>query len=128
MRTNRFSISFEGESSLTKQCHKDECDVNKIVKRFKKAQGIDLLQSLDGYAAGRYGDFSQVPDYREALHQVRKAEETFMRLPAQLRFKFDNDPANFLDFCQDPKNGDEMIKLGLREPPPPPEAAPVPAA
>lgn len=117
-RRNRFVVDFTGTESMTKQHYRDECDVNNIVARFKQVEDVNLLESLEGYADGRYGDFSDVADYREALHQVMRAEESFMRLPPQVRSRFDNDPATFLDFCQDDKNADELISMGLRQAPP----------
>lgn len=46
---------------------------------------------------------------------VIRAQEAFDALPSSWRTKFNNDPANFVDFCQDPNNRDEMIKLGMIE-------------
>lgn len=99
--------------SRTKQSFKDECDINKIMKRFKKTVGTDYLNRFQGYLDGRYGDFSEVADYRSALHQVRQAEEVFMALPAKVRGRFSNDPAQFLDFVQNPNNAEELVSLGL---------------
>lgn len=99
--------------SRTKQSFKDECDINKIMKRFKKTVGVDYLTKFSGYTNGDFGDFSAISDYRSAIEQVSHAREVFDRLPAKVRFKFGNDPAQFLDFCQDPKNLDEMCNLGL---------------
>lgn len=36
-----------------------------------------------------------------------------MALPAQVRAKFSNDAAEFLDFVQNPKNADELVAMGL---------------
>ena len=44
-----------------------------------------------------------------------RAQEAFDALPSSWRTKFNNDPANFVDFCQDPNNRDEMVKLGMIE-------------
>jgi len=36
-----------------------------------------------------------------------------MRLPADLRARFDNDPAQLIQFLENSDNKDEAIKLGL---------------
>lgn len=96
------------EPSRTKQAFKSECDVNEILKRYQKT-GLppDMRQG------GRYGDFSSVPQYQDALHIVARAQETFQAFPAKTRSEFQNDPAAFLAFCQDPKNADDLVRLGL---------------
>jgi len=99
--------------SLTKQSFRDECDINKIMQRFKKTMNADFLTRFAGYTSGEFGDFSNVGDYRSAIDQVTKANEVFMNLPAKVRSRFRNDAASFLDFCNDPRNVNEMVDLGL---------------
>jgi len=105
----------------TKQSFKDECDINSIVK---KALRNGLLP--DGNVNPIYGDFSDVKTYQEGLNVVLRAETQFNALPAHVRSKFQNDPAQFLEFATDPKNSEEMISLGLATRPVVPEPAPVP--
>lgn len=92
----------------TKQSARDECDINFIMKRFQKT---GILPSTDRQAM--YGDFSDVKDFRESLEIVHFAQEQFASLPSAVRKRFGNDPAAFLEFVHDPKNGEEMVKLGL---------------
>lgn len=99
--------------SRTKQSFRDECDVNQIMKRFKNSMGVDYLSRFNGYVDGQFGDFTGVVDYRSAIDQIRQARGVFDALPAKVRARFQNDPAAFLDFVQDPKNGDELVSLGL---------------
>lgn len=101
------------EPSLTQQSFKKECDINEIMRRFKASGDPAYLQKLGGYTEGLYGDFSDVPDYRTALEQVKRAGDVFGALPAKVRARFSNDPAEFLDFCQNPANADELVNLGL---------------
>jgi len=63
------------------------------------------------------GDFSEVVDYRTALEQVAKADEAFMALPAKVRARFSNDAAEFLDFVHNPANKEELVSMGLANPP-----------
>ena len=64
--------------------------------------------------APQYGDATQV-EYADALNVIANANTMFEELPATIRKKFENDPAKFLEFVQDPKNQEEMEKLGLKE-------------
>jgi len=116
-RQERVQLNFT-LPTRTKQAFKDECDINKIVERFKQTQGPDFLDKLAGYVTGTYGDFSNIPDYREALDQVKKAQQMFDALPATVRKEFDNDPAYFLDFCQNPDNNNKLLEMGLLSKPP----------
>ena len=64
----------------------------------------------------KFGDFLGVSDYQTALNQVLEDEEAFDALPAKVRARFDNQPVEFLEFCSDEKNHDEMVELGLIDP------------
>ena len=61
----------------------------------------------------RYGDFSGITDYHTAMNAVIAAEDGFMALPADLRARFQNDPAQLIDFLSDENNRSEAEKLGL---------------
>lgn len=113
-RVKRKRVQVECKDSLTHQSFKEEVDVNNIVKRFRNINGTDLM-NYEGTFGGQFGDFSGVTDYQTALEQVWRADEAFSSLPAKVRKRFDNDPAQFLDFCGDPKNKKEMQELGLLE-------------
>lgn len=112
MRVQKFFT----EGSRTKQSFKTECDMNMIMKRFKKTAGVDFLNRYQGYMSGQFGDFSEVVDYRTALDQIARADEVFMALPAKVRARFENDAAQFLDFVQNPSNTDELVQMGLANP------------
>lgn len=112
------------DDSLASQSAKDDCDINVIVKRNLVSGVLPVSAVLP-----TYGDFEGVSNYREALDIVRQADCAFMRMPAEVRSRFDNDAGKFLEFFNDPKNIAEAIKLGLAEEvkaaePPAPEAKP----
>ncbi len=109
----------------TKQSEAKATNINTIVKQYDRT-GV-LPQ--DGREA-LYMDVSDVPDYRSALDQVNRADEMFMQLPADLRARFENEPAVFLDWTSDPANRAEMVELGMlpkpdEEEPTAPPIAPV---
>lgn len=102
-------IDCSSDKPLTQQSAKDECDINIIIERAKRGAVIEPRPEVP-----RYGDFTDIPtDLRECLIVVRRADELFMSLDAQVRRRFDNDPAKMLDFLNDSKNREEAISLGL---------------
>jgi len=100
------------EPSLTQQHFKDETDINNILRQFN-ITGLLPEQPL----SPRYGDFTGIGDYHGALNAVIAAEDQFMALPANLRARFENDPAQLIDFLSDENNRSEAEKLGLLEVP-----------
>lgn len=107
-------IDCSGDVRLTQQSAKDECDINMIVESAKRGADISHLNRR----TPMYGDFRNLPDYREALDIVNKANAAFMSMDAFVRERFANDPARMIEFLQDPKNRDEAVRLGLVNPPP----------
>lgn len=104
-------VNFETKGkSLTHQSFVPECDINNVMRKFEKTGVLEHRNTFEG----SYSDFIDVPqDYHEAMQQVLDAEAMFMTLPGKVRKRFENDPGEFLDFVSDPKNRDEMKKLGL---------------
>ena len=99
------------DASLTQQHFRDETDINNILRQFNVT---GLLPEAP--LSPRYGDFSGVVDYHSALNQVIAAEDEFMTLPAELRSRFANDPANLIEFLNDENNRPEAEQLGLLVP------------
>lgn len=100
------------DPSLAVQSSRDEVDINTIVRRFGLTGQLPAEVSIP-----QYGDFSEVVDFHSAMNLVSQAREGFDRMPPQVRARFSNDPGVFVDFCSDPDNADELVKLGLRIPP-----------
>ena len=118
-KSNDKGVIFEKESR-TKQSFKEECDINTIMARYRK-NGI-LPEMIKNQPS--YGDFSQSSDYLEAMQIVAFANEQFAALDAKTRNRFNNDPAEFLKFTEDPESKAEMVKMGLatiKTPPKPDE-------
>lgn len=96
------------EPTLTIQSSKDEADINVIVERFTKTGMLPVRQLPP------MGDeFHEIFDFRSAMDTVRAAEVAFMTMDAKTRLRFNNDPHLFVDFCSDPANLDEMVKMGF---------------
>ena len=103
----------DGTPSMTKQEFTDEVDINNIVKRFINSGGDPTSLPFTDRKA-MYGDFTMLPDsYQSALNYVLDTKAEFMKLPADQRAKFDNNPQVFLDYVSDPKNLDALVEMGL---------------
>lgn len=105
--------------SLTVQSEKDNCDINKLISKYKRTGQLPPVLKTNG----QYGDFSRVGDFHSAMNSVVSAQNAFLSLPAKLRQRFANDPAQLLQFLSVKDNYDEAVKLGLAKPRPasPPE-------
>ncbi len=97
----------------TKQSFKDETDINKLLKRAQKTGTISHLNKNEA----RYGDFSGF-DFFEAQLKLNAGAQIFDELPSELRNEFEQSPAKFFDFVNDPANKDRLEKLlpALAEP------------
>lgn len=95
--------------SLTKQADKESADINNIMKRYEKTGQLPEMIKTNPH----WGDYSDAPTFQEAFEIVQKAEDQFAALDAQVRKRFGNNPAAFLEFASDPKNAKEMVDLGL---------------
>ncbi|WNK14480.1 MAG: internal scaffolding protein [Microvirus sp.] len=111
--SNEAGLDFTNEETLTQQQFAEECDINTIVRRFGLTGEMptDLRMPVSG-------DFTGISDFQTAMNVVTSAQEEFMRMPAELRYRFNNDPARILQFLNDATNKDEAIKLGLLPEPP----------
>jgi len=96
------------DKTRTQQHHKDECDINTIVKRFNLTGQLPVNLVMP-----QYGDFMGITDYHSAMTAVAQARETFDQLPARIRNRFMNDPEQFVNWATDEANIPEMIELGL---------------
>lgn len=113
MEKRKHSIIFT-QPTLTQQHSKDQVDINNIMKRYIKTGVLDHVAKYQP----QYRD-NNATDYQESMNIVIKADEMFSELPAQARKHFNNDPAAFLDYVQNPANHDTLHELGLTDPPAP---------
>lgn len=108
------------DETRTVQSQAEDADINTIVKRFKVTGELPksppkIPLSVDFREAGEF-------DLGAALRYVRAAEAAFMQYPAEVRAKFDNDPAVFCDFVENPANEDKCIEMGILPKKPVPKA------
>lgn len=102
-----WAISCEGPSIVQKH-QAAETDINVIVERFKvTGMAPQRLEALN------LGAFDDIFDYRTAMDAVVAADRAFGLVPAEIRSRFNNDPQRFAEFCTNPENTDELIRLKL---------------
>ncbi len=88
----------------TKQCFKNECDIQKIMARAEKAGTISHLEKYQGV----YADYSEV-DFFSMTQTLTRGREVFDELPAEIRQEFGQSPAKFFAFVNDPANKDDLL-------------------
>lgn len=97
----------------TKQSFKAECDINNIMARYLKTGVLEHVRST----VGQYLDVTGA-DFQAAQELVAGAKSMFHMLPSDIRTRFENNPAEFLKFMENPKNAEEARELGLLPPEP----------
>ena len=111
---------------LTEQSHKKDCDIRFIMK---KAEKTGMLTHVNNNQAS-YMDLASRPEFMEAQIVLAEAKSVFETIPAKVREKFKNDPAEFLEFIQNEENRETITELGFSTDhlPPLPEAPAEPIA
>ncbi len=95
----------EYEDGRTKQCHRDECDISKIMSSFDVTGTISHLQKYEGV----YADFSDF-DFHHQSNMLAKGASIFADLPAELRQEFGQSPEAFFRYVNNPENHDDLRK------------------
>lgn len=96
------------DEGMTQQNHRDEADINTIVRRFGLTGELPMPRDT-----AEWGDFTHATDYHTAMNAVKAAEQRFMELPADLRAKFDHNAGKLLDFLNDDTNRAAAEEMGL---------------
>lgn len=112
-----FSPAFETTGiTRTKQSHKDECDINKIVKSYERA-GMSPFKIPTIDMEGTPVEIGPL-DYHQAMQIMVESQERFNELASPIRKRFQHDPSQLLAFLQEPANREEAVKLGIINKPP----------
>ncbi len=107
-KNGRTRVLLHTGKGLTEQAHKKETDLNYILR---DAQRSGLIRHVNKNP-GRYDDVPAI-DYQEAMFLVTQAQNMFQDLPSNIRDRFSNDPAKFLEFVENPSNKEELDRMGL---------------
>ena len=106
-------VDCSGDKGRTQQSQKEEADINTIVRRFGLTGQMPV-----GVVPPTYQMFTDVFDYQSAQQAIIDARDSFMKIPADVRRRFNDSPQEFVEYCSDSKNLDEMRKMGLAVPAP----------
>lgn len=106
--TRRVQKDFK-EPSLTEQHHRETVSIHSILKKYQATGVIDHLAKHKG----SYFDYTDAPDFQTAQQMVANAASMFETIPSEIRADFANDPAQFIDFMQNPENRNEIEAYGL---------------
>lgn len=113
------AIDFTGDPGLTIQEPKEDSDINVLMKRMGVTDGSKLPRFENPMAI--YGDFTELPDDpTEMANMMREGNLAFMRLPAELRKRYET-PEKLFEFMNDDSNYEEAVKLGLLQKRPAPK-------
>lgn len=96
--------------SKTNREHADAANIHKIIECFNVNGTVPNVNQNNPIVNT---DFSDMPDLRTALDRVLEARRAFLKLPEEVRTRFDNNPMEMAEFLKDEKNQKEAIKLGL---------------
>lgn len=107
-QTEKHTGIFNKGETRTQQHFQNEVNINTIVRKY---QSTGMLPQINGMPP-QYGDFTGL-DFRAAQTKIAEATQSFAQLPANLRKRFQNDPAQLVDFIGNEDNRAEAEKLGL---------------
>lgn len=93
---------------LTEQAHKNQCDINMILKDYQRTGFIQHAKKHQG----KYDDVSAI-DFQKAQNTVANVKTLFERLPALIRAEFNHEPGAFLEYVQNPANAKKLQQRGI---------------
>lgn len=100
-----------GPEMVTKQSHKDECDIHKILSQYQKTGIINHITPNQP----QYLDLPDNLDYQQSVNLILEAQEAFATLPSLIRDRYGNDPARFLEALNDPSQREFLTEIGVFE-------------
>jgi len=103
------------EPTLAQQHFADEVNINSIIAKYN-ATGYLVDPTVATSRMPQYGDFAAVADYHSAQTAIATANQNFDMLPSGIRKRFNNDPAELLQFLEKEENRNEALTLGLINP------------
>jgi len=97
---------------LVDQSQKNLCDINCIMERYRKTGMLPQFKQK----FPMFIDNTGVKSVEEAHALVNEANFLFDQIPSKLRKLMDNNPANLIDFVNNPENEKICLEYGLIEP------------
>lgn len=106
MSMTKYPKKLDYSDGRTKQAYKDETDINRILSRAQKTGTISHLAKHQP----QYGDFADF-DFFENSNKLIQGRQIFDELPSEIRREFNQSPAEFFQFVNNPENTDRLSEL-----------------
>lgn len=87
------TVQQEERENRTVQSEADRCNINKIITRYRKTGVIDHTNNLPTQYGVAVGD-----DFKTIMDKTRKVQQSFESMPVEVRQRFNNDAAQFMDY------------------------------
>lgn len=94
------------EPGRTKQAFKDDCDINKIMGRYRKTGKVP--QSM---RPKRYGE-QKIDGFTEMHNKIASVKTMFEELPPETKALFE-DQNDFIEALSNPDREDELVEAGV---------------
>lgn len=108
-KTKSYGDAFKSPNRKpAQQQFKQDADINSIMRKFQRGEALNHVKVYQG----EYGIASPL-DLHQAQNLIARANSMFADLPSNVRNEFKNEPAQFLEFVQNPDNYDRAIELGI---------------
>lgn len=100
--------------SQADQSQRDENNINVLMKKYKPDELAAYLAAKNLQRPEIINhDFSEEPELMQAMNVAKKIEDQFNELPESIRVMFKGKPAEFLKYCENPKNRKQLETWGL---------------
>lgn len=93
---------------MTEQAHKDTTDINHILADYRRTGLIKHAKKHEG----QYDDVTGV-DFETSMKIIADTKSLFEGLPSEIRKEFNQNPTEFLNFVQNPKNEEKLHQMGI---------------
>ncbi len=100
-------VTVNDAPSVAVQSEKESSNINVIMSRYARTGVMPVVSRQ-----AMYGEIDSL-DFKDALDVVRAGEHAFSQLSSKVRRRFNNDPAEYLSFLEDPNNLAEAEFLGI---------------
>lgn len=94
--------------SMTIQSAAPETDINFIVRKYGLTGELAVRRGIP-----EYGNFDESMDFQALLANVKLGEAAFLKVPADIRARFNNDAGAFLEWIHEDSNYDAAEAMGL---------------
>ena len=94
---------------MTEQHHKELCNIERIVRDFKRNGVADHTREPSQV----FADATKMGSFQERMDLITKTQQEFEMLPADIRAVFNNKTENLIEFLSDEENHDKAVEMGL---------------